>query len=377
MAGRGRPENPRAWLITVASRRLTDLLRNEQARQRREDAGRAVGRCPRTGWPHPRTRSSPPRTTRLILLFLCCHPSLSAASQIALTLRAVGGLTTAEIARAFLVPEATMTRRISRAKQSVKDAGARFSLPPDSDERLDAVLKVIYLIFNEGYSSTTGAEPAAGRVGSRGDPAGADGSTAAARRQRGGRVARVDAAHRCASPGAYWAEWRTGSDGRAGSVGVDPRVDRRRRRVDHRGAPPRTGRAVPVAGGDRGGPRRGWICGGDGLAADRRAVRGAVATDGQPDGRVEPRGRGRDGSWRARGVDIARADRGRRADRQGPPAVRSTSAPAGDVGRRGSARGRPTKRPRVEPPACRNSATSTAKPQHSTMLRRPSETAQR
>jgi predicted RNA polymerase sigma factor len=92
----------------------------------------------------------------LILLFMCCHPSLSPASQIALTLRAVGGLTTAEIARAFLVPEATMTRRITRAKASVKESGARFALPADRDERLGAVLKVVYLIFNEGYASTTG-----------------------------------------------------------------------------------------------------------------------------------------------------------------------------------------------------------------------------
>jgi len=144
----GRPDNPRAWLITVASRRLTDLLRREQARQRREDAVSHWALVP--GEPVADSDDT------LILLFMCCHPSLTAASQIALTLRAVGGLTTAEIARAFLVPEATMTRRISRAKQSVKAAGARFSLPPDQDERLDAVLKVVYLIFNEGYASTTG-----------------------------------------------------------------------------------------------------------------------------------------------------------------------------------------------------------------------------
>lgn len=151
----GTPDNPRAWLITVASRRLTDLLRNEQARQRREDTV-AQWVLPEDWLAAPADKIEPAADDTLILLFLCCHPSLSAASQIALTLRAVGGLTTAEIARAFLVPEATMTRRITRAKQSVKDAGARFSLPPDSDERLDAVLKVIYLIFNEGYASTTG-----------------------------------------------------------------------------------------------------------------------------------------------------------------------------------------------------------------------------
>ncbi|GAA1574828.1 hypothetical protein GCM10009789_30340 [Kribbella sancticallisti] len=151
----GRPDNPRAWLIKIASRRLTDLLRNEQARQRREDTV-AQWVLPEDWLATPADKVEPAADDTLILLFLCCHPSLSAASQIALTLRAVGGLTTAEIARAFLVPEATMTRRITRAKQSVKDAGARFSMPPDADERLDAVLKVIYLIFNEGYASTTG-----------------------------------------------------------------------------------------------------------------------------------------------------------------------------------------------------------------------------
>jgi RNA polymerase sigma factor (sigma-70 family) len=151
----GLPDNPRAWLITVASRRLTDLLRNEQARQRREDTV-AQWVLPDEWLAPAADKPAESGDDTLILLFLCCHPSLSAASQIALTLRAVGGLTTTEIARAFLVPEATMTRRITRAKQSVKDAGARFSLPPDSDERLDAVLKVIYLIFNEGYSSTAG-----------------------------------------------------------------------------------------------------------------------------------------------------------------------------------------------------------------------------
>ncbi|MGH7752386.1 MAG: RNA polymerase sigma factor, partial [Gemmatimonadales bacterium] len=140
----GWPDNPRGWLITVASRRLTDLLRSEQARRRREDTV--------AQWTQVPAEPVADSDDTLILLFLCCHPALTPASQIALTLRAVGGLTTAEIARAFLVPEATMTRRITRAKQTVRAAGARFSLPPDQVERLDAVLKVVYLIFNEGYT---------------------------------------------------------------------------------------------------------------------------------------------------------------------------------------------------------------------------------
>jgi RNA polymerase sigma factor (sigma-70 family) len=153
----GIPDNPQGWLITVASRRLTDLLRSEQARQRREDT---VARWTLPdGWLAPAADSPAPESDdTLILLFMCCHPALSPASQIALTLRAVGGLTTAEIARAFLVPEATMTRRISRAKQHIKDSGIPFGLPPGPEraERLGAVLHVLYLIFNEGYASTSG-----------------------------------------------------------------------------------------------------------------------------------------------------------------------------------------------------------------------------
>jgi RNA polymerase sigma factor (sigma-70 family) len=157
----GIADNPRGWLITVASRRLTDLLRSEQARRRREDT--VARRALPDQWLAP---AADRRTSEavsdsddtLILLFMCCHPSLSPASQIALTLRAIGGLTTAEIARAFLVPEATMTRRISRAKQNIKDSGIPFGMPASSErtERLGAVLHVLYLIFNEGYASTSG-----------------------------------------------------------------------------------------------------------------------------------------------------------------------------------------------------------------------------
>ena len=158
----GIPDNPRGWLITVAARRLTDLLRSEQARRRREDT--AATWTPADQAPSADHSSSPQggagvaADDTLILLFLCCHPSLSPASQIALTLRAVGGLTTGEIARAFLVPESTMTRRISRAKRCIKDSGLPFGMPPEAEraQRLDAVLHVLYLIFNEGYASTSG-----------------------------------------------------------------------------------------------------------------------------------------------------------------------------------------------------------------------------
>ncbi|MFC3502399.1 RNA polymerase sigma factor [Micromonospora krabiensis] len=153
----GVPDDPRAWLVAVAARRLTDLLRREQARARREDR---VAR-----WVLPADRVAPGADAppadgddSLILLFLCCHPALSPASQIALTLRAVGGLSTAEVARAFLVPEATMTRRISRGKQRIRDSGLPFRLPAAAElpARLAAVLHVLYLIFNEGYARTSG-----------------------------------------------------------------------------------------------------------------------------------------------------------------------------------------------------------------------------
>ena len=153
----GVPEHPRAWLITVASRRLTDAWRAEHARRDREDADFAAVPASELRAPAP-ADEVPSGDDTLTLLFLCCHPSLSPSSQLALTLRAVGGLTTAEIARAFLVPDATMAQRISRAKATIKDAGAGFSMPPDDerDARLKVVLHVLYVIFNEGYTATSG-----------------------------------------------------------------------------------------------------------------------------------------------------------------------------------------------------------------------------
>ena len=146
----GVPDNPRGWLMAVASRRLIDQVCSDHARREREVA-RAIEMAP---------EDVPATDDTLVLLFLCCHPSLTPASQTALTLRAVGGLTTAEIARAFLVPEATMAARISRAKQRIKAAGSSFSLPEgaEREERLRVVLHVLYLIFNEGYTASSGSE---------------------------------------------------------------------------------------------------------------------------------------------------------------------------------------------------------------------------
>ena len=156
----GVPDNPRGWLIQVAARRLTDQVRSEAARRSREQLvvslvppDEQLALAADDDLAHERDDS-------LELLFLCCHPALSNASAIALTLRAVGGLTTAEIARAFLVPEATMAQRISRAKQTLKESGEPFQPPEPSEfgRRLGAVMRVLYLIFNEGYAVSGGPE---------------------------------------------------------------------------------------------------------------------------------------------------------------------------------------------------------------------------
>ena len=146
----GVPQNPRSWLVTVAARRLVDEWRSASARRQREQRVALLDA--------PLEADRPEADDTLILLFLCCHPSLSAPSQLALTLRVVGGLSTGEIANAFLVPEATMGQRISRAKQTIKSSSIKFELPADAErsERLRVVLQVLYLIFNEGYTATSG-----------------------------------------------------------------------------------------------------------------------------------------------------------------------------------------------------------------------------
>ncbi|PSL56985.1 RNA polymerase ECF family sigma subunit [Saccharothrix carnea] len=154
----GVPENPRSWLIRVGYRKMVDLLRSDQARRRREQeaglAELAMHEPARDAGPPPDTDDS------LTLLLLCCHPALSTTSQVALTLRAVGGLTTAEIAHAYGTTENTMGTRISRAKQQLARAGARFTPPSDADRdgRITAVMQVLYLVFNEGYTTSSGDE---------------------------------------------------------------------------------------------------------------------------------------------------------------------------------------------------------------------------
>ena len=146
----GLPDSPRSWLVTVAGRRLVDEWRSESARRAREENVALLEPA--------EPAATPAQDDTLTLLFLCCHPSLSPPSQLALTLRAVGGLSTAEIARAFLVPEATMAQRISRAKQRIRTSGLGFEAPPPGEraERMRVVRQVLYLVFNEGYTTSAG-----------------------------------------------------------------------------------------------------------------------------------------------------------------------------------------------------------------------------
>ncbi|RLK25305.1 RNA polymerase ECF family sigma subunit [Micromonospora sp. M71_S20] len=154
----GVPENPRSWLIRIGYRRMVDLLRTDQARRRRERHAGMSELAMRD--PIRQAGRAQEADDSLTLLLLCCHPALSPTSQVALTLRAVGGLTTAEIAHAYGTSENTMGARISRAKQRLARAGARFTPPTDADRdsRMNAVMQVLYLIFNEGYTASTGDE---------------------------------------------------------------------------------------------------------------------------------------------------------------------------------------------------------------------------
>lgn len=145
----GRPKNPRAWLVAAASRRLIDRIRSESRRRQREETEAKLM--------HPLAdRAVAGHDDSLEVLKLCCHPSLTPSAQVVLTLRAVAGLTTAQIAHAYLLPEATVAQRISRSKARIRDSGAAFPAPADPTDRLEPVLQVLYLMFNEGHTATTG-----------------------------------------------------------------------------------------------------------------------------------------------------------------------------------------------------------------------------
>ena len=291
----GVPEHPRAWLIQVASRRMTDHVRREIARRRREtvvfeerqgDLAPAADRDAATA--HDDT---------LILLFMCAHPALSEHAAIALTLRAVGGLTTAEIASAFLVPESTMAQRISRAKQAIRKSGVPFSLPGEGERaaRLTAVLHVLYLIFSEGYVSSAGAMLTR-----------ADLATEAIRLTRAVQHL-LPQDPEVAGLLALMLLTDARRDARTGEQGeLIPLAEQDRTRWSHAAieegvalisghARARRGRPLPAAGGDRRPARRGGAGRGHRLAADPRAVRPARAHDAEPDDHAEPGDRRGDG----------------------------------------------------------------------------------
>ena len=250
----GVPDNPRGWLIHVASRRMTDHIRSEVARRRREsEVATAIDWT--VSLPDPDADIVGDDT--LLLLFTCCHSSLTPSSAIALTLRAVGGLTTAEIARAFLVPEATMAQRISRAKQTIKASGVRLQLPDGAEERserLTAVLHVLYLIFNEGYTSSAGDSLQRDDLSREAIRLTRALSALGARPGRGRRAARADAVDRREKSRAHRAQRRADSAHRSRSHAVGSRGDRGRRGAAFRGAAPWRCRPLPAPGGDRGRP---------------------------------------------------------------------------------------------------------------------------
>ncbi len=350
----GLPDHPRGWLITVASRRLTDLLRAEQARQRREDT---VARWVLPDhWLAPAADRPPAdHDDTLILLFMCCHPALTPASQIALTLRAVGGLTTAEIARAFLVPEETMTRRISRAKQQIKASAVPFRMPAAAERagRLAAVLHVLYLIFTEGYASTSGpslhrTELAAeairlARLVHRLLPEDGEvtGLLALMLLTDARRPART-------GPGGELIPMAEQDRNLWNAAQIAEGVDLVTTALARGPAGPYQLQAAIAAVHDEAPDRRR-----DRLAADRGPVRAAHAAIRQPGRAAESRRRGGHGARPAGRARAAGRARRRRADETGPPAARGQRAPAGD-GRR--ARRGPRRLPRggaahEQPPA--------------------------
>ena len=326
----GVPANPTGWLVRVASRRWIEQQRSDSARRRREEAV--------AGLDEGEADPGPTRDDTLALVFLCCHPSLTPASQVALTLRAVGGLTTAEIARAFLVPEATVAQRISRAKQRIRESGAEFTMPPPAErhDRLGAVLNVLYLIFNEGYAASSG--PALQRV---------ELSSEAIRLTRqlrnllpdDGEVAGLLAlmlltdARRPA---------RVRDDGSLVPLAEQDRMRWDRRAIEEgtalisANAGGDTGRPLPAPGGDCGGPRRGTLDGGHGLAADPRPLRVARQGRARPDGHAQPDRRARDGPRPGSRACRARARRGGSGPCRASPGRCRPRAPA----RAGRERGR-------------------------------------
>ena len=318
----GTPDNPLGWLIRVAARRMTDQYRSEDARRRRELLA--------ASWSLADPGPARGQDDTLILMYLCCHPALAPGSAIPLTLRAVGGLTTRQIAAAFLLPEPTMGQRISRAKATLKAEAEPFRLPPPGQraDRLRSVLHVLYLLFNEGYTTSSGPD--------------------LARTDLSGEAIRLARMLRASLPGdpevagllALMLLTEARRPARTGPGGeLIPLAEQHRGGWDRalitegltlvtealrRGPGPAR---VPAAGGHRGRARPGGPAGGHRLGEDPGPVPGAGADDRQPDGDAEPRGRGGHGG-RARRRAGHPGYRGRPARRPSPLPV-GTRPPAG------------------------------------------------
>ena len=276
---RGVPANPGAWITTTARNRAIDRLRRRRRlRDKTDELARDAAIEAELAAIEPDTGADddmPIADDRLRLIFTCCHPALPLDGRVALTLRTLGGLTTPEIARAFLVPEPTLAQRLVRAKRKIREAGIPYRVPPREllPERLGGVLKVLYLVFNEGYAASSGDALVRRELSAEAIRLARTVVVAAPRRARGGRAAGAHAPPRRSTRGARRRGRRPRPARGPGPVALGRRADRRRAGA-HRAARCALGRrrAVPDPGGDRGAARRGRLLGGDRLAADRRAV---------------------------------------------------------------------------------------------------------
>ena len=285
----GVPANPRAWLVSAGRFRAIDTLR----RRARFDASleELANRINADAQQNAALDGEGVEDDRLRLIFTCCHPALAPEAQVALTLREVCGLTTEEIARAFLTTPSTLAQRIVRAKAKIKSAAIPYQVPSRTDlpERLDAVLHVVYLVFNEGYCGVVGRDADAGRSVGRGDSPGPADCRIAARTRSAGSVG-PDAAAGVAAGCAYIARGRSDLARRSGPLALEPRADRRRPRSGAASNCLASAGSVYSSGGDRRGACRGCECRRDRLVADRRLLRRAGRDRAVAGRRAQPGG---------------------------------------------------------------------------------------